>query len=113
FGGRLHHVLDQSVDRTDGQFPRTGGVAHMAALADAAVLADHPAKALEFARQLVVQFDDFVESIGNFGIEPVIAVLQADRKIAFSEGSEGGENLTTVKLIPWNFDVHEILPQIS
>ena len=99
FGGRLHHVLDEVVDRAHAGFPAAGGVAHMAALADAAVLADDPAQPLELAGQLVVEVDDLVEGFGDLGIEAVIIVGDAHRKIAAPEGAQRRQDLTAVKLV--------------
>ena len=109
FGGGLHHILDQVVDRAHARFPTAGGVAHMAALTDPAVLADYAGKPLEFARQLVVQLYDFVEGIGDFGIEPVIGVLKANRKITATKSSKRGQNLAAVELFSWSLDVHGTL----
>jgi hypothetical protein len=81
----------------------------MAALADAAILADDAGKALEFARELIVEFDDLVEGFGDLRIQPVIIVDQADRKIAATEGPQGHQNLAAVKLVPWSLDVHGLL----
>ena len=109
-GGRLHHVLDQVVDRADARFPAAGGVADMAALADAAVLADDAAQPLELARQLVVELDDLVEGLGDLGIQPVIVVGEADRKIAAPEGAERRQDLATIELVlglfPRRLDIH-------
>ena len=81
----------------------------MTTLADPAIPADYAGKPLEFACQLVVQLDDFVEGIGDFGVEPVIGVLQANRKITAAKGSEGRQNLAAVELFPWSLDVHGTL----
>jgi hypothetical protein len=81
----------------------------VAAFADPAVLADDAGKSLEFARQLVVQFDDFVECVRNVGIDAVIGVLKPDGEIAAPKGPERGENLAAGKLFPGSLDVHGTL----
>ena len=106
FGGRLHHVLDQLVDRADAGFPAAGGIADMAALADPAFLADDPAQALEFARQLVVEFDDLVEGVGNFGIEAVVVIGDANRKISVSKCLQRVQYLLWSKLSADYLQVH-------
>ena len=56
-------------------------------------------------RQLVVQLDDLVESVGDLGIEPVVVVGDADRKIAAPEGAQRRQDLAAVELLlrqfPW------------
>ncbi|WP_245478213.1 MULTISPECIES: hypothetical protein [unclassified Mesorhizobium] len=58
----------------------------MAPLADPSVLADDPAQSLKFLRDLIVQFNDLVEGIGDIGIDTFIDVVDPDGKVASPEG---------------------------
>jgi hypothetical protein len=106
FGRRLHHILDQVVDRADGGFPAAGRVPHMAALADAPVLADHARKPLELVGELLVHLDDFVEGLGDVRIDAVELHGKPDGEVAAAEGAQGDEYVAAVELVPRHFDVH-------
>jgi hypothetical protein len=43
----------------------------MAALADAAIFANYPAEPGKFACELAVKLYDFIENVGDFGVDSV------------------------------------------
>ena len=80
--GRLDHVVDQLIDRAKHAVPSAGGAAHFGAVVDLAFLADDFGQAIEFAGDLLVEPDHFVEQDRDlaFVVSPFLA--QPDGEVA-------------------------------
>ena len=106
FRGRLDHVLDQLVDRADGDVPAAAGVLHPAALGDLAFLADDLGKTLELLRHFFVERDDFVEEAGDLAVDAVGVFGQANTEIATAERSQSADKLAAIDEVARGLDVH-------
>ena len=82
FGGRLHEVRHQRVDRFHRGRPRAFRVRQLGALFDVAGLADHRAQAFEFFDQTLVALNRGVERIADFSGQARAIVGHSDREIA-------------------------------
>ncbi len=105
-GGRLHHVLDEFIDRPDRSFPAAGRRFHAAALGDLALLADDHRQALEFARQLLIEADDLVEQRSNFRIGADFVLRKTHGEIATPQPPESRDEFTAVKLTARGLNIH-------
>jgi hypothetical protein len=105
-GGRLHHVLDELVHRTDRGLPPAGRVLDAPALGDLAFLADHGGETLEFVRHLLVEADHFVENGRNLAVDPGEILREPNRKVAAPKAPQRAQKLATVQGIPRVFNVH-------
>ena len=66
FDRRVHQVADERVDRVDRVRPRPAHIAQRRPLVEPPGLADHLADPFEFADQLLIEFKDVVERVGDF-----------------------------------------------
>ena len=82
FGGGLHEVGDQRVDRFDRGAPRAFRGRQLRALLDVAGLADDGAQALELFDEPLVALDGGVERVADFSGQARAIVGHADREIA-------------------------------
>jgi len=97
FGGRLHQVRDQAVNRFDVRCPRSGRIGQLGAMADLAFLAHHIAQARQLPGHLFVQLDHIVEGLTDFAIDAGQSDRQPHRKIAFAESPESGKEIVAVE----------------
>ena len=109
FGGRLDHVLDQLVDRTNRRFPAAAGILDPAALGDLAFLADDLGETLELLRHLLVERDHLVEEAGDFAVDAVDLLGQANAKVAAAQRTEGADELAAIDEVARGLDVHSNL----
>ena len=75
--------------------PPARRITDMATLADAAILANDFAQALELARYLVVEFDNLIEGVGNFGVDALIGIGDPNRKISVSKRFQSVQELSS------------------
>src|SRR5207247_948362 len=73
--------------------------AQRAALRDTALRADDLAKVFQFKRHAFVQFDDFVEGVGDASVESRELLRQAHGEHAASKGFQCGEQLPLIENI--------------
>ena len=92
----MHQIADQRVDRRDRVRPRTADVAQRRSLIELPRLTDHLADPFELAHQPLIEIEHFVERIGDLPGEPFFAEIEPNGKIAFFEGVEGREKLSSV-----------------
>ncbi|HEV7159367.1 MAG TPA: hypothetical protein VGN38_13500 [Caulobacteraceae bacterium] len=91
FRGRVDHVGDQGVDRVDRRRPGPSRGRQSHPVIDLALASDHLAEALELLGHPVVEFDHFIEGLGDLAIGPGQPARQAHREIAAAEGAQGGQ----------------------
>ncbi len=96
FGDRLHHVLNQLVDRGNGRFLFAGPVAHATALTDFTLLADDPDRRSSSRVAWSFNSDDLVEGIGDLRIQSIEVVSRSGREISVPKSLQRIENLAAI-----------------